>query len=350
SPLCNITPIWWRLDISINIERKALKISLIILKDIAIMNTAQSRGYSPSPKFFSVSDQEMKEMMDHVLEQKKNRAASFGMVKDLTSALVPGYDITLMITFKMIEKLTKFADDDEETLLEQFTERKINRAILKSLVHSMKSEILAIESRIEQMKNTKISPEDRKFEVTSAFHSCQKVLNDFQNEAHLFYQHPLVTAPSLIAFSQLYVSVCTYGVKLHSSYTELAEREKQRLKEVVEAYKINTVRERLEMVKLTQTIKMPHYEGKIKDDMTQLIKTKSFKGALSNLKKHTKSVKLHVVDIVKDGFGYDSKPDELHYWDRTYWSQEQKYMPNYEYPMVVRIAYENYFDNVIEVI
>ena len=104
------------------------------------------------------------------------------------------------------------------------------------------------------------------------------------------------------------------------------------------------------MVKVVQMIKVPHYDGNIKDDMVQLINPGSFGNILNNLKKDVNLLKLHEVDIVKDGFGFDSKHNELHYWDRTLWDQKQQSSHNHEYPMVVRIAYEHCFDKVIEAI
>ncbi|CAG8649215.1 7205_t:CDS:1 [Ambispora gerdemannii] len=310
------------------------------------MNTAQSKGYSPTPKFLSIKDLVMKEMMDYILEQKQLRADQLAIVGKLNKAAsfaLPEYGIV----FTVIEKLVQYADENE-AICDQFMERKIDRAVLKSAVNSMKSEISAIKTRIELMKNNDTPFDDRKLEVPSAFHSCEKLLSDFENKDHVFYQHPLISTPSLIALSHLYVSICTYGVELLPAYTEIAEQEKERLREVLRAYKLNTVKERLGMVKITQTITMPYYDGKIKDEMTQLARAGSFKNALSNLKKKTKSLKFHEVDIVKDGFGFESKSNELHYWDRTLWEHQQKVAHNYDYSTIVRNAYEDYFDKIID--
>ncbi|CAG8505676.1 3595_t:CDS:1 [Ambispora leptoticha] len=314
------------------------------------MKSVQSRGYSPTPKFLSINDKEIKELADYILEQRRVRTDRYAMVGKISRAASfvtrgSGCDIFFMVIEKLIDYI-----DEREALHEQFMERKIDRAILRSAVNSMKSEILAIKTRIELMENTENPFDDRKFEVPPAFHSCEKILNCFENKDHVFYQHPLITAPSLIAFSQLYASICAYGVELLPAYIEIANREKKRLREVIEAYKVNTIEERLQMIKIIQTIKLPSYDGKAKDDMVQVTNAGTFKNALSRLKKNVRNITLHEIDIVKDGFGYQSKPDELHYWDRTLWTREQKSACNHEYSLVVRTLYKDYFDQIIDAI
>ncbi|RIA83524.1 hypothetical protein C1645_786158 [Glomus cerebriforme] len=307
------------------------------------MNTSQSKGYSPTAKFLSVSDKEMKELIDYVLDQRKIRSNQIAMAGQIIEAAVD------TVTFGIIKEILSYLDE-KETLHEQFFERKIDRANTKLAINEIKSEILPIKTRIERMKNTNISFDERKIEVPVAFNSCQKILNEFENQDHSFYMHPLVSSPLLIAFSQLYTSVCTYGVELLPTYAELAESEKKRLKEVVEAYKVNTINERLKMVKVVEKIKVPYFDGNIKDSFSNLVKIESFKNIFDNLKNDAKKLNLHEVDIVKDGFGFNSKHSELHYWDRTFWGQKQNSEHNYEYPIVVRTAYEHYFDEVIDTI
>ncbi|CAG8560534.1 4392_t:CDS:1 [Ambispora leptoticha] len=308
------------------------------------MKSAQSQGYSPTPKFLLTNDKEIKELADYILEQRKTRADHYVMLGKINRAA--SCIINCDILFTVIGKLIDYADKREE-LHDQFMERKIDRAILSNAVHSLKAEMSAIKTRIAFMENTETSFDDRKLEVPSAFHSCEKILNYFENKEHVFYQHPLITAPSLIAFSQLYTSICAHGVELLPGYIDKANSEKKRLRDLIEEYKVNTIEERLKMIKIVQTIKVPDCDSKLKDIKVQVTNAGSFKNVLSCLKNN---IKLHEVDIVKDGFGYGSKPDELHYWDRTLWARELKSACNYEYSMVVQISYNDYFDKIINTI
>jgi hypothetical protein len=308
------------------------------------MNTSQYRGYSPTAKFLSVSDKEMKEMIDHILEQRQILSGRISMVGQICE-IVPYYEFT----FGIIQKVLEFIND-EESLHEQLMKRQIDRAITKLSINRIKAEIKVIETHIKRIEDIKLTLDDRKIEVPVVFSSCQKILNEFSNKEHIFYMHPLITSPFLIAFSQLYTIVCTYGIELIPTYKEIVENEINRLKEVIEDYKTNTIKERLKMINVVQMLKVPYYEGNIIDNMVKLIDPGNFKNIFNNLKNDAKLLKLHEVDIVQDGFGFDSKNNELHYWDRTFWDQKQQFSNNYEYSMVVRIEYEQYFDKVIDTI
>lgn len=306
------------------------------------MNTSQSQGYSPTAKFLSVSDNDMKEMIDHILEQRKIRSDRILMVGQIGD-FVPCYEIA----FGIIQKVLEFISE-EESVHEQLMERKIDRAITKHAINTMKAEINVIETHIKRIEDIKLTLEERKIEVPYVLGSCLKILNEFNNKKHIYYMHPLITSPFLFAFSQLYITACTYGIELLPSYEERVEKEKNLLKEVIENYKTNTIKERLEMIKVVQMLKVPHYEGNIKDNMVELINPGNIGNIFDNLKKDAKLLSLHEVDIVKDGFGFDSKHNELHYWDRTYWDQKQQCSNNYDYSTVVKIVYEQYFDEVID--
>lgn len=305
------------------------------------MNTFQSQGYIPTAKFLSVSDKDMKEMIDHILEQQKNRSDRILMVGQIGD-FIPFYEIA----FKVIQNVLEYISE-KESIHEQLMERKIDRAITKHAMNTMIAEINVIENHIKRMGDINLTLKERKIEVPYVLGSCLKILNEFNNKQHIYYMHPLITSPFLIAFSQIYITACTYGIELIPSYEERVEKEKKLLKEVIEEYKTNTIKERLEMIKVVHMLKLPHYEGDIKDNMIELINPANIGNILNNLKKDTELLSLHEVDIVKDGFGFDSKPNELHYWDRTFWDQKQQCSNNHDYSMVVKIAYEQYFDEVL---
>ncbi|GBB98107.1 hypothetical protein RclHR1_03140006 [Rhizophagus clarus] len=305
------------------------------------MSTSQSRGYSPTAKFFSVGDKEMKEMIDHILEQRKSVSDGISLVGQV-GGVIPGYEIASLIVQKVLEYVS-----EEESLHEQILERRIDRGITKYAVNTMKSDIDVVKYHIKRLENINLTLEDRKVEVPVVFNSCRKILNEFSNKEHVYYMHPLITAPLLIAFSQLFTTVCTYGIELNPTYNDTVENERKRLKDLMEEYKINAIEERLKMIKVIQMLKVPCYEGSIMDDIYKLFKSGNYENVINNLKDDAKLLKIHEVDIVKDGFGFNSKQNELHYWDRTLWDQEQQFTNNYDYAMVVKIAYENYFDSVI---
>jgi hypothetical protein len=305
------------------------------------MNTSQSRGYIPTAKFLSVSDKDMKEIIDHILEQRKNRFNRILMVGKI-GEFIPCYDTA----FKIIQVVFEFISE-KESIHEQLLERKIDRTMTKLAINTMKAEINVIENHIKRMENINLTLQERKIEVPYVLGSCSKILNEFSDKKHIYYMHPLTTSPILIVFSQLYITACTYGIELIPSYEESVEKEKKLLKEVIEDYKTNTIKQRLEMIKVVQKLKVPHYEGNIKDNMVELINPGNIGNIFNNLKRDTKLLSLHEVDIVNDGFGFDSKHNELHYWDRTFWDQKQQCSNNYDYLMVVKIAYEQYFDEVI---
>ncbi|GBC09483.1 hypothetical protein RclHR1_00890019 [Rhizophagus clarus] len=282
------------------------------------MNTSQSRGYSPTAKFLSVSDKEMKEMIDHILEQRKSLSNGISMIGQV-GGIIPGHGIAFSVIQKVLEYIS-----EEKSLHDQILGRRIDRDVTKYGINTMKSNIDAIESLIKRLKTGNLTSEGRNAE------------------------HPLITSPFLIAFSQLYTTVCTYRIELDPACNKMIEDEKKRLKNVIEDYKINAIEERLKMIKVVQMLKVPHYEGSsIKDNVFKLFNSGNI---FNNLKDNAKLIKLHEVDIVKDGFGYDSKQNELHYWDRTFWDQERQFTNNYAYPMVVKIEYEKFFDEIINTI
>ncbi|GBB99544.1 hypothetical protein RclHR1_35570001 [Rhizophagus clarus] len=271
--------------------------------------------------------------------------------------IIPGHDLAFMV----IQKVLKYISE-EKSLHEQILERKIDRGITKYAVNTMKSDIDVVNCRIKRLEDIKLPLDEQKIEVSVAFNSCQKILNEFNNKEHVYYMHPLITAPLLVAFSQLYTTVCTYGIELIPTYNDTVENEKKQLKDLMEEYKINAIEERLKMIKVVGMLKVPHYEGSnIKDNVSKLFNSGNiFNNLKDNVSKLFNSgnifnklkdnVKLHEIDIVKDGFGYDSKQNEWHYWDRTFWDQEQQFTNNYAYPMVVKIEYEKFFDKIINTI
>ncbi|CAG8565098.1 1218_t:CDS:2 [Ambispora leptoticha] len=115
--------------------------------------------------------------------------------------ILPGYEIA----FTIIEKLPIKFIDEKEKLYEQFMERRIDRALLKSG---------AIESSVKCIMNINSSLDDRKIEVPSVFMACE----------------------------ELYATVSTYGAGLHPAYTENPENEKKRIREMIESYKTNAVK------------------------------------------------------------------------------------------------------------
>ena len=53
------------------------------------------------------------------------------------------------------------------------------------------------------------------------------------------------------------------------------------------------------------------------------------------------------MDKVQDALWNEEKPKEVYNWDRAIWDKQQGTRNNYEYTDVVRIVYENFFNDVI---
>src|SRR6266498_680550 len=300
------------------------------------MGTSQSRNYGPTPKFLLVSDQNMKEMIDIVLEKEKRRMEALKLVKESTALL------TLTISCDTIEKIiTVFGTllggiDAKASFYERYTNRMIDRSLTKFAVNDMNAEIKAI-SKGCQIKNPDQS------DVKILLHSCEKILINFENRDHVFYQHPLITAPYLIAFSQLYLSVIEVGMILMPNY-KVYNQEKQRLKKIMEEYKVKTITERIEMIKIKETFKRIGPDSRmIVNGMVTYLENPS-QSVSGTIKQITKSKLIRDVDAVEDPLWNEKNPNKLHYWDRGVWDEQQGTKNNDKYTDVVSNVYEEFFD------
>src|SRR5205085_10420676 len=114
-----------------------------------------------------------------------------------------------------------------------------------------------------------------------------------------------------------YLSIIPIGVLLFPTYKDRTEREKQRLKELLEVYKENTIRDRLKMIKfITETTRAPDVDA-ITNGMIDAIdtyKSDSLKESFEVIKKTPMDKIIHVVDIVVDDFGYPNDGKKQNEW------------------------------------
>jgi hypothetical protein len=106
--------------------------------------------------------------------------------------------------------------------------------------------------------------------------------------------------------------------------------EKQRLKDKIEEYKTNTIKHRIEMIKIKKTFKRigpdSHMIGNaVNTYLNELIRD---------------------VDKIQGPLWNEKKLNEV----RALWDKQQGTKHNYEYIDVVRIVYEKFFDDVINLI
>jgi hypothetical protein len=111
-------------------------------------------------------------------------------------------------------KNNAFIVDAKATFYERYTHGMIDKSFTEFAINDMKAEIKTISNGVSQIKNSDLSDDDRKLEVKILFHSCNKILLNFEEHDHIFYQQPPITAPYLITFSQLYLSTIEVGVIL----------------------------------------------------------------------------------------------------------------------------------------
>lgn len=203
-----------------------------------IMGMVQSR---PTARFLSVNDKDMKEMIDHTLEKQKLQAKPVEILQSTFDDVV---------ALKVIGCILNFLGE-KETLNERLLNRKIDRALTTYAINGMKDKITSLVIHVKRIVNDEIPFWDRKIEVPTSMQQCEEILNNFQNENHVFYQHPLITAPILIFFAHLYLPILRAGVYLIPTYEDHAKREKERLLKVIVEYKVNTINARLEMITIT---------------------------------------------------------------------------------------------------
>ncbi|CAG8628843.1 6596_t:CDS:1 [Ambispora gerdemannii] len=323
------------------------------------MDSAQSQDYVPTAKFVSASEDEMKKMSS---EAKKLRAgaiitlADSDVVKTIADIIIPNSHYVI----NSISAILHMLEEEEREIEDKLIIEKINRSLTIYALNDLGSEIKVIGNRVNRMMKDDLSIEDRKREVAPAFHSCQKILCNFDKPDHIFYMHPLVTTPCLIGFAYCYLSVITIGTSIDPSYIDDAVSEKEHLKKVLQTYKENTVKLRLDMIKLVKVIESSFDLTAVKDDIVESLKDipdwdtialPDFKCILDfdTVKEKLQQKKneySRVFDVVQDDFGYGSK--KKYTWDRKAWDRQRNTNDNLPYSMVVKMVYEEFFDMVID--
>ncbi|CAG8625280.1 12891_t:CDS:2 [Funneliformis caledonium] len=225
-----------------------------------------SYDYNPTPKFLSGSVESMKEMTDISLEKEKRRIEALKLLKESAGILgiITGVNFigkekeNITNSFTVLGSLLGIVDT-KLSFYERYTNRKIEKSILEFAVNDINAEIRAISSGVDRIKNYN-NDNDRKLEVTVLIHSCEKVLNKFENPQHIFYKHPLITTPCLIGFCQLYLTIIEVGVIVMSASNNY-NYERQKIKKVIEEYKVNSINDRTEMIKIKKSSKCIGYDS-----------------------------------------------------------------------------------------
>ncbi|CAG8606810.1 1901_t:CDS:2 [Funneliformis mosseae] len=273
-----------------------------------------SYDYIPTPKFLSGS---MKEMIDISLEKEKRRIEALKLLKESTGILglyITGVCVTgkgstenITNTFTVLGSLLGIVDT-KLSFYERYTNRKIEKSILEFAVNDINAEIKAISSGVGRIKNYN-NDNDRKLEVTVLIHSCEKV------------------------------GVIVMSASNNYNY------ERQKIKKVIEEYKVNSINDRTEMIKIKKSSKCIGYDSRmIKEGVMTYMASLKFS---ETYKQITENDFIRNVDEFKDALYNEEKPDRVYIWDRAVWDKKQGSKNNYSYIDVVQIEYKNFFDKFI---
>ncbi|CAG8494039.1 12763_t:CDS:1 [Ambispora leptoticha] len=320
--------------------------------------------YTPTAKFLLTDKEDTEDMVADVKKISEDiikilESDAAGMVIDLFVTNGHIYLSYLAKVVKGVEMLDEFIEKHEkEEPIEEKLLRNIDRSITIYALNDLESDIKSIENRVKRMMKDDLSIEDRKREVVPAFHSCQKILFNFEKTDHVFYAHPLLTTPCLIGFIRCYLSVIAIAVSIDPTYNDESICEKERLKKVLEVYKENTIDARLKIIEIIKIKENAIDFTAVKSDIKEHMK--DWKTIQHNAKrmldfdmvkerfKEKKSEFSRDLDIVRDEFGYGNK--KKHTWNRKAWDQQNHTKDNLSYPMVVKMVYEAFFNDLIECI
>lgn len=78
--------------------------------------------------------------------------------------------------------------------------------------------------------------EEKKLEIVPAIQSCEEILSLFRDSSYVFKSSPVITAPFLVIFSGIFMTVAELSLALIPSYREHLQLEIYSLMEAINEY------------------------------------------------------------------------------------------------------------------
>lgn len=273
---------------------------------------------------------------------------SIECTKALSYALIIGkvsnYLLTALgIIANLISKQTDSID-----LLRDELKLEINSQIYQSKLTSLKSQIIALQSNIQEMQNIK---NKRAIETNAilARQTCHTILNEFDEDANLF-KMAMLSSRVLLPFASMCAIVIKMNSDLQSTTEDLCGMLKAQLLSLVEDYKEQTLRIRLNSVYLEQILSIAIY-GSPPNVTRYRFSDPEFEKHIEQLKKEEENRKIEDGrNVLLKNRGFCSITLSVNDKWLNRWTDRLTITQVYEYRAKLIQFYEDDFDKTIELV